>query len=59
MSINKVLYNIDQRGQTTDAEKKTARDNIGAVFRLLQWLFFRNDRRCAIVLIPNLFVDDF
>lgn len=30
MSINKVLYNIDQRAETTDAEKKTARDNIGA-----------------------------
>lgn len=30
MSINKVLYNLDQRAQTTDAEKKTARDNIGA-----------------------------
>lgn len=30
MAINKVLYNIDQRSETTDAEKKTARDNIGA-----------------------------
>lgn len=30
MAINKVLYNIDQRAETTDAEKKTARDNIGA-----------------------------
>ena len=30
MSINKVLYNIDQRADTTDAEKKAARDNIGA-----------------------------
>lgn len=28
--INKVLYNIDQRNDTTAAEKKTARDNIGA-----------------------------
>ena len=28
--INKVLYDIDQRGDTTAAEKKTARDNIGA-----------------------------
>ena len=27
--INKVLYNIDQTGDTTDAEKKTARKNIG------------------------------
>lgn len=31
MSINKVLYNIDQRAETTEAEKKTARDNIGAL----------------------------
>lgn len=30
-SINRVLYNVDQRADTTDAEKKTARDNIGAV----------------------------
>lgn len=30
-SINKVLYNVDQRAATTDAEKKTARDNIGAI----------------------------
>lgn len=30
-SINKVLYNVDQRADTTDAEKKTARDNIGAL----------------------------
>lgn len=30
-AINKVLYNVDQRADTTDAEKKTARDNIGAV----------------------------
>ena len=28
--INKVLYDVDQRNDTTDAEKKTARDNIGA-----------------------------
>lgn len=28
--INKVLYDVDQRADTTDAEKKTARDNIGA-----------------------------
>lgn len=28
--INKVLYNIDQTGDTTDAEKNTARTNIGA-----------------------------
>ncbi len=27
--INKVLYNVDQRTDTTDAEKKTARDNLG------------------------------
>ena len=27
--LNKVLYNIDQTGDTTDAEKKTARKNIG------------------------------
>lgn len=31
MSVNKVLYNIDQRSDTTDAEKATARANIGAV----------------------------
>lgn len=30
-SINKVLYTVDQRADTTAAEKKTARDNIGAV----------------------------
>lgn len=30
-TINKVLYNVDQRANTTEAEKKTARDNIGAV----------------------------
>lgn len=30
-SINKVLYNVDQRADTTEAEKKTARDNIGAL----------------------------
>lgn len=30
MSINKVLYNIDQRSETTDEEKNTARNNIGA-----------------------------
>ena len=30
-SINKVLYNVDQRADTTAAEKKTARDNIGAI----------------------------
>lgn len=30
-SINRVLYNVDQRADTTAAEKKTARDNIGAV----------------------------
>ena len=30
-AINKVLYNVDQRANTTDAEKKTARDNIGAI----------------------------
>ena len=30
-SINKVLYNVDQRADTTAAEKKTARDNIGAL----------------------------
>lgn len=30
-AINKVLYNVDQRADTTDAEKKTARDNIGAL----------------------------
>lgn len=29
--INKVLYDVDQRPDTTDAEKKTARDNIGAM----------------------------
>ena len=29
-NVNKVLYNVDQRSDTTDAEKKTARDNIGA-----------------------------
>lgn len=28
--VNKVLYNIDQRSDTTDAEKATARANIGA-----------------------------
>ena len=28
--VNKVLYNIDQREQTSEDEKKTARDNIGA-----------------------------
>lgn len=27
--LNKVLYNIDQTGDTSDAEKKTARKNIG------------------------------
>lgn len=30
MAINKVLYNIDQRNDTTAAEKATARANIGA-----------------------------
>lgn len=30
-AINKVLYTVDQRSDTTEAEKKTARDNIGAV----------------------------
>lgn len=30
-AINKVLYNVDQRADTTSAEKKTARDNIGAL----------------------------
>lgn len=29
--MNKVLYNIDQRNDTTDAQKATARNNIGAV----------------------------
>ena len=33
--INKVLYNIDQRNDTTSAEKKTARDNIGAAANIL------------------------
>lgn len=33
--INKVLYNIDQRNDTTAAEKKTARDNIGAATNIL------------------------
>lgn len=28
--INKVLYDVDQRSDTTEGEKKTARDNIGA-----------------------------
>ena len=28
--MNKVLYNIDQRNDTTDAQKQTARNNIGA-----------------------------
>ena len=28
--MNKVLYNIDQRNDTTDAQKTTARNNIGA-----------------------------
>lgn len=28
--MNKVLYNIDQRNDTTDAQKATARNNIGA-----------------------------
>lgn len=28
--VNKVLYNIDQRNDTTSTEKQTARDNIGA-----------------------------
>lgn len=27
--INKVLYNVDQSADTTDTEKKTARDNLG------------------------------
>ena len=31
MAVNKVLYNIDQRSDTTDAEKATARANIGAI----------------------------
>ena len=30
-AINKGLYTVDQRDDTTEAEKKTARDNIGAV----------------------------
>lgn len=30
MSINKVLYNVDQSTYTSAEEKKTARDNIGA-----------------------------
>lgn len=30
MSINKVLYNVDQSTDTSAEEKKTARDNIGA-----------------------------
>lgn len=30
MDMNKVLYNVDQRGNTTPEQKKTARDNIGA-----------------------------
>lgn len=30
MAINKVLYNIDQRAETTDVEKKIARDIIEA-----------------------------
>lgn len=30
MSINKVLYNIDQRAETTETEKARARANIGA-----------------------------
>ena len=30
-AINSVLYNIDQREDTSAADKKTARDNIGAV----------------------------
>ena len=29
--LNTVLYNIDQRADTTEAEKKVARDNIGAL----------------------------
>lgn len=29
--INKVLYDVDQRDETTAQEKKTARDNIGAI----------------------------
>ena len=31
MAVNKVLYNIDQRNDTSDAEKATARANIGAI----------------------------
>lgn len=30
MDMNKVLYNVDQREDTTAEQKKTARDNIGA-----------------------------
>ena len=30
MDMNKVLYNVDQRENTTAEQKKTARDNIGA-----------------------------
>lgn len=34
MNMNKVLYNVDQRGNTTPEQKKTARDNIGAQGKL-------------------------
>ena len=30
MNVNKVLYNIDQTGDTSDTQKETARKNIGA-----------------------------
>ena len=38
--INKVLYNIDQRNDTTDVEKKTARDNIGASDGTISWVTY-------------------
>lgn len=36
--VNKVCYNIDQTGDTTSAEKKQARDNIGASDGTIPWV---------------------
>lgn len=37
-NVNKVLYNIDQTGDTTDAEKALARANIGASDGKISWV---------------------
>lgn len=38
MGVNKVLYNVDQRADTTEEQKMTARRNIGAAREVKFWM---------------------